>query len=234
MPRNTRHLGVPALALMLAACSSSGPLRVVVDPSLATAEVYDVRGMTNRHWGQSLSFGSFATEKTRVGESWTWTAGLFDVAAGKRVQPYRFVFVGEQGERWQVECRAQTPILRQHGAHGSWELPLGETRLGCALRAPDERVHALAVAGTGLDFRGEAFFEETPITILALHEVPDREGRPRRVPAVLGYELRQGDRVLGSVDLLGHGRVYLARDLAPAERVPVAMTATVLMFLGAA
>jgi hypothetical protein len=226
------RLGIAALALALGACRSSGPLHVVVDPSLADGEVYEVTGFTNRYWGKPLTFGTFATDKTRVGETWAWSGGFFDVGAGKRVQPYRFVFVGEGGERWQVECRAQTPILHLGDADGRWELPLGETRLGCALRDPGETVHPLAVAGSGLEFRGEGRFGDERIEIRGLHEVPGGDGRPHRIPGVLGYELRQGGRVVGSVDLLGHGRVYLARDVAPQLRNPVAMTAAVLLFFG--
>ena len=100
------------------------------------------------------------------------------------------------------------------------------------MRDPGEQVHSLALAGNGFDFRGETEIGGELIEIRALDQVPDRDGRPRRIPGVLGYELRQGERVLGSVDLLGKGSVYLARDLSPALRTPVAMTATVLMFFG--
>jgi hypothetical protein len=204
----------------------------VVDPTLAAGEVYAVSGMTNRYWGQPLTFGGFATKKTRVGETWSWTTGFFGLGGGVRTQPYRLVFVGEQGEEWKVECRARTPILRHANDRGSWEVPLGETRLGCAMRDGEERVHALALAGTGFDFDGEAYFGDEPIEIRGLHQIPGRDGRPRRIPGVLGYELRQEGRVLGSVDLLGKGRVYLARDLPQDLRGPMAMTATVLMFFG--
>jgi hypothetical protein len=228
---------VPQLAIglalvLVAACRSSAPLHVVVDPTVAAGDVYEVQGMRNRHWGQALTFGGFATQRTRVGETWSWTGGLFDLGGGVRTQPYRFVFVDEAGDEWQVECRAKTPILRHSDDHGSWEVPLGETRLGCAMRDSQQRVHQLAVRGTGFDFSGEFDSGAEAIEIRSLHTIPDRDGNPRRFPGVLGYELRRGDRVLSSVDLLGKGRVYLARE-APADlRGRLAMIATVLMFFG--
>jgi hypothetical protein len=235
MTTTLRCLCVAASVFVLAACSSSGPLHVVVDPTLAGGEVYEVSGLTNRYWGKPVSFGGFATKKTRVGESWTWTAGAFvdGVGVGARTNPYRFTFVGESGEEWKVECRARTPIVRHAGEHHETELALGETRLGCAMQDPTgSRVHALALAGNGWDFRGTTDFGGEPIEIRALHGVPGRDGRVRNLPGALGYELRQDGRVLAGVDLLGKGRVYLAREVPPALRTPVAMTATVLMLFG--
>jgi hypothetical protein len=232
MIRIARCLGLAFSVACLAACQSSGPLRVVVDPALAAGDVYEVSGHVNRYWGRPLSFGPFATEKTRVGETWTWTAGLFDVGAGQKVQPYRFVFVAEDGGRWQVECRAKTPILRHDDAddHGHWQVPIGETRLGCQLRDPGADVHSLVVSGSGFDFDGGANFGGEIISIHGLHDVPDRGGRPFRIPGVVGYELSHEGRAVASVDLLGKGRVYFARDVAPELRTPLAATATVLMF----
>ena len=73
MIRIARCLGLAFSVACLAACQSSGPLRVVVDPALAAGDVYEVSGHVNRYWGRPLSFGPFATEKTRVGETWTST-----------------------------------------------------------------------------------------------------------------------------------------------------------------
>src|SRR6185436_13106567 len=163
-----RLLGIAASLVFLGACRTTGPLHVDVDPTLATADVYEVKGLTNRYWGKPVSFGGFSTKKTRVGETWAWTSGTFGVGVGKRTRPYRFTFVGEQGEEWKVECRAKTPILRHADDHGEWEVPLAETKLGCAMQDPTgTRVHALTLAGIG-DFRGTTDFGGAPIEIRSL------------------------------------------------------------------
>lgn len=237
MTKPAHRFGLALALFALAACHSTGPLHVVVDPTLATGDVYEVSGLTNRYWGKPVKFGDFQTRKTRVGETWAWTSGLWHVAGGNlgggvRVQPYRFVFVGEQGAEWQVECRAKTPILRHTGDHHETEVRIGETRLGCAMRDADEQVNALSLTGYGYDFAGTTDFGGEPIAIRVLRELPGRDGRLVHIPGVLGYELRQGGQVTAGVDLLGKGRVYLARE-APAElRDQLAMTATVLMFFG--
>ena len=230
--RSARYLLIGLAVVLVAACRSSAPLRVVVDPTLAAEDVYEVQGMRNRHWGQRLTFGGFATKRTRVGETWSWTAGRFDLGAGVRAQPYRFVFVDEAGAEWQVECRAKTPILRHHDGDGSWEIPLWPTRLGCAVRDSENGVHLLSMRGTGFDFSGEYDAGAEAIEIRSLHTIRDRGGNPRRFPGVLGYELRRGNRVLASVDLLGKGRVYLAREAPPELRGRLATIATALMFFG--
>jgi hypothetical protein len=222
-------LAALAGAIGLAACSTT-PLHVIVDPSLATAEVYEVDGLTNRYWGKPLKFGAFHTEKTRVGETWRWTVGVFSVEGGVKGKPYRFLFVGEGGEVWQVECRSKTPILGRRTRHTETWIDVGETRLGCAMRDPEGTVHSLALHGTGLDFRGETAFGDHAIEIRALHRIPGKDGRSVHIPGALGFELRQDGQVIASVDLLGNGRVYLARELPADLRTPVAMTATVLMF----
>lgn len=226
-------LALLAGGLLLAACSAGPAPVLVVDPALAAGDVYAVSGLTNRYWGKPLRFGSFATRDTRAGESWSWSAGLFDTAAGVRTEPYRFVFVGEGGAEWQVECRARTPILRHSDARRTAEFDLAPTRLGCGMRTADA-VRSLALVGTGLEFDGGADFGSEELTIRGLHELTDREGRPRRIPAVVGYEVRSGDRVVGSVDILGDGRVYLASGLTPEQRDHVAVTAAVLLLFGEA
>ena len=224
------HLGLAASLLVLSACSSSGPLHVAVDPTLAAGDIYDVRGLTNRYWGKPVSFGNFSTKKTRVGETWASTTGSSDYGVGRRTHPLRFTFVGEGGEEWKVECRAKTPILRHADEHGEWEVPLGETRLGCSLQDPTgTRVHALTLAGSG-ELRGTTDVGGAPIEIRSLDTLVGRnEHQTLTLPAAIGYELRQDGRVLAGVDLLGRGRVYFARELPPELRTPVALTATVLM-----
>jgi hypothetical protein len=251
MAKTLRIVACLGVVLCLCACASTPPhgvggsavvapavgdrrvvARAVVDPALAGGEVYEVRGMTNRYWGRPLSFGGFSTRKTRVDTTWTWTNSFFNGGIGEHVHPYRFVFVGEQADEWQVECRAKTPIVRQSDERGSWHEPVGETELGCAMRDPGGRVHVLVLSGDRFDFRGQSVFDGPPIVIRPLHDAPGGQGRWGRVQAVVGYELRQQGQLLGGVDLLGKGRVYLASGLPNELRSPVAMTATVLLFFG--
>jgi hypothetical protein len=230
---------VLAGVLALAACSTSTPVDVVVDPSLEAGESFEVDGLENRYPGRPLVFGPFRTEKTHVG--WTSTrstdAGTpwwqqvpeFQRTAGVTTTPYTFDFAAGSDERWHVACRSTA-------AFRGWrtESPVAsglvgvEARLDCAIRDPQETVHSLAVHGGPRDYVGEASFAADTVVIRTLHELPAADGRVVSVPGVLGFELRHGDRAVAGVDLL-RARVYLARGLAPALRTPVALTAAVLM-----
>ncbi len=227
--RTELRLAVAGAAILSLAACNTVPLEIVVDPALATAEIHHVDGLRNRTWGKPIHFGAFGTRKTSVGSVWTWTAGSFDLSVGQRVKPYRYVFQGEGGLEWQVECRARTPILRHADEHSQWTFPVGETTLGCAMRGADGVVHGLQLAGSAFSMTGASVFGDTTITIRALHALPGRDGRAHSVPFIMGYELRQGERVLGAVDLESR-RVILASDLPVELRNPVALTSTVLLF----
>ena len=97
---NKTQLALATLAVVaLSACSLGPPPKLVLDPALADADVYEVDGLRNRYWGKPLTFGPFHTEKTRVGETWNWSVGLFGRGLGRRTDPYRFYFVDDAGDR---------------------------------------------------------------------------------------------------------------------------------------
>ena len=218
-------------AWSLTACSSAPPPKLVVDPTLANASVFEVDGLKNRHWGKPLTFGPYHTEKTRVGESWTWSVGLFGPQFGARNDPYRFQFVDDTGASYKVECRAKTPMLRRSTRHGEWSFPVGETKLSCAIQDPAGNVGSLALRGYEGDYSGETGFAEIDdFEIGALHQFASESGRKFSLPVAIGYELKQGGKVVAAVDTFSHGRVYLGQDLDPKSRTAAAITLTVLMF----
>lgn len=219
------------VAVFLTGCVATAPPKVVFSPSLANAQVYEVDGLKNRYWGKSLTFGPYHTEKTRVGESWTWSAGMFGTRVGRQTDPYRFHFVDDLGEVYKVECRAKTPILKRSTRHSEWSFPIGETTLSCAVQDPAGNVGSLALHGYAGDYRGETGFADLEdFEIVTVHEFAGENGRSFRLPAAIGYELRRGNQVLAAVDVLGHGLVYLGPELADHERTAAALTLTVLMF----
>lgn len=230
--RSWRAASCLLVAVATAACSAAPPPTLVVDPGLAQGEVLAVQGKSYRTWGDPLTFGKFSTRKTRVGESDQWSAGLFGVGAGERRQPYRFVFVDEAGGESRVECRARTPVVAGRSERASWSVPTGETRLGCVFRDADGSVRSLRLHGTAFELAGDAELRDGALRIGSLHDLVGRDGKPHSIPVVLGYELRQGERVVASVDLQGKGRVLLAPDLDPGLRAEVARVAAALMFFG--
>jgi hypothetical protein len=222
------------LALLGASAGSAALITVVVDPSLVNAEVYDVTG--NPSWRKPIRFGPFSTRQGFSSSrdehlNWGWVDDYFEVSGRTEETRKRYVFVGDQAEEWKVECQSSTPVLHKETAKSSWTIPVGQTQVGCAMKNADGEVHVLALANPAVDLRGAVYFGNDPIEISTLHEILDKNGQPRRLPLPLGFELRQRDRVVGSVDLAGR-RVYLAQGLAPDQRTQVALVSTVLLFFG--
>ncbi len=220
-----------AAAATFSACSSAPPPQLVIHADMNDAAVFEVDGLKNRYWGKRLTFGPYHTEKTRVGETWSWSVGLFGPQFGAHNQPYRFEFVDDAGDRYQVECRAKTPILRRSTKNSEWTFPLGETKLSCAIKDPAGNVASLALHGMAGDYSGETGFAEIEdFQIAALRSFSSAKGRTFSLPTALGYELRQGGKVVATVDTFGQPLVYLARQLEPRQRTAAAITLTVLMF----
>jgi hypothetical protein len=226
----------------LGACSSE-PVRIVRDPALADAETFEVRGVESRSSHTPVTFGNFSTEQMDVGTTqtstreatlWGWTSDMFQVLEGFKYQPYRFVLIDEDGEQWQIECRANTPITIFENEHDSWTHPTGDTLLGCAARDPRGFVSGLELAGNRREFAGYSDFADPPLEIVTLHELAGLDGRSIRVPGVLGYELRQEGSVLATMDLVDDHRLYFARTLPLELRPAVAATLVVLMFFNPA
>lgn len=232
---NTNTLRRTTLALatfaLVTACSAGPPPKLVVDPAMSNAEVFPVTGLKNRYWGKPLTFGPYRTEKTRVGESWSWSAGVFGAGFGKKHDPYRFVFVDAAGNRSKVECRAKTPILRGGGENRQWTLQVGDTQLSCAIQDPDGNVQTVALHGAAGSYRGETGFAGVEdFQISALGRLEGKNGFTMNLPGAFGYELRRGNDVVATVDAFDHGLVYLGPSLAPKERDVAALTLTILMF----
>jgi hypothetical protein len=238
------HIKLLSLSVLagLAACSSE-PVRIVRDPALADAETFEVRGVESRSWSTPVTFGNFSTEQMDVGTRqtstrettlWGWTSDLFQVREGFEYQPYRFVFIDEDGGQWQIECRANTPITIFENDTDSWTHPTGDTLLGCAARDSRGQARGLELSGNRREFTGFSGFAEPPLEIITLHDLAGLDGRSFRIPGVLGYELRQEGSVLATMDLVDEHRLYFARTLPPELRPAVAATMVVLMFFNRA
>lgn len=233
--KNNKMLAFAAATVLtatLTACASAPPPQLVIHPDMNDAAVFAVDGLKNRYWGKRLTFGPYHTEKTRVGETWRWSAGLFGPQFGAQHQPYRFEFVDDAGDRYQVECRAKTPILRHATRSSEWTIPLGETRLSCGIKDPAGNVASIVLHGIAGDFSGETGFAGLDdFEIAALRSFAGADGgRTFSLPSALGYELRQGGKVVATVDTFGRPLVYLAKELEPKQRTAAAITLTVLMF----
>jgi hypothetical protein len=222
------RLGALALAvLLLPACQTA---RMPIPDTLATSERMPVSGRQGLQVNQSLRFGPFEAHGVR--RSWTRgrDRGATTVATQhERRQEYRFTLREAGEDHWFVACHAAALTVSidilsvdfrptdesavycnlqlLSDPSTSWTLDLRETRdrpLSGTLSGGGER---LAVSGT------------------------NRVDRALAMDATTGYEFRDADGVIGAVEVLNRGAVWLSGDLGAERRRTLAAASAALLLL---
>lgn len=225
---------IPALASALLAVLALGactPAAMRLDPSFARQHpAMTVEGRQGWQIGQTLRYGAYRTGEVRRG----WTVSY-------RI-PFVLRFQGS-GERFAFEQydaadrRADVFLVGRLADH---ELPLLDDFF--ALSVVDEEalsgsivtetgVWDLLVYRPGGDIRGgraEGFVRGGG-SVVTIHEVTEFADSPLPSDTPLGYEFRIGDSVVGAVEVIDDGRVWLDESLDPERRLVLAAVASALL-----
>jgi hypothetical protein len=216
-----------SVALMVAGCQTA---RMPLPDGLAAAERMPVSGRQGIRPGTRLRFGSF--EANPVTRSWVRgrERGRGPTAMEReRTETYRFTLREDGAETWFVACRASLRSVRFD--LGPIQVhPSDQSALYCNLQSmADERIAwelelaerhgrplagTLALAATRLDVVGTA-----------------RVAGALSMGLTTGYEIRAGDEVLGAVEVINSGAIWLRHDLDPVRRPLLAATAAALLLL---
>jgi hypothetical protein len=218
---------VAITALIAPGCQAA---RMPLPEGLATAERLPVSGRQGLRPGTRLRFGSF--EAHPVTRSWTRgrERGAIPTATEReRTQTYRFTLREDGAERWFVACRASLRSVR-FDVGPILVNPSDESALYCNLQAAgDERIaweleleerHGRPLAGT-------LALAPTRLNIVGTARV--ESALPMGLTT--GYEIRVGDDVLGAVEVINGGAIWLRHDLDPGRRQLLAATAAALLLL---
>lgn len=231
---STRHppvLALLTLVWLLGACAPTAlPAATMrLDPALADVDAQPVFGRQGWQPGQILRFGPYLTEP--VTRSWTLS---YDI-------PFIVRFQGAQ----------QKVGFRQLDAGGRWadvflvdtlhddELPLArdlfltvldETSLVGNVVLPDGTWDLLVYAPEdSLAPRSATGFIRRDDVVIDLRQVRAYSGSALPPDAPLGYEFVREGRVVGAVELIGDGRVWLASALDDTTRLVLASAASSLL-----
>ena len=214
------------LSFLLGGCSVA---TMQVDPSLAArAEPMSVTGNNPRLWNRPLAFGAFRTEQVAEGGEWRWAVPLLGGEAGIAWQNYRLVLTDGQ-QRMQAVCRTRRVFFERDGL--SVDPALGRLPvLQCALRPEDggdpwvmtlRRTPSMKFAGT-LGREGGGVTMQIESKHRAEGAIVD-SGDP------LGYSIAADGTVVGAVETINRGRVWIDPAMSERDRIRAAAVAAALL-----
>jgi hypothetical protein len=173
-------------------------------------------------WNRPIGFGPFQSSEVREGMNWGFSIPLLGIDASYRSQPYRLVLESPSGPI-QVECVTRSMELSRSGF--AVDPALGRMPvLGCGFRAGDDE-WTMGLFDRTPGRRGE-IGGENPWTI---RSVLVTEGSPISSSEPLGYEILRGGEVIGAVEVINRGRVWMVPSLDPGDQQRVAAAAAALL-----
>jgi hypothetical protein len=210
------------LVLTILTSTACTVARMQVAPSLASATPMDVTGSNPRVWNRPIGFGPFQSSEVQEGMKWGFSIPLLGIDASYRSQPYRLVLQSPSGPI-QAECVTRSAELSRSGF--ALDPTLGRMPvLGCGFRSGDDE-WTMGLLEQAPGRRGE-IRGDTPWTI---RSVLVSERSPISSSEPLGYEiLRDGD-VIGAVEVINRGRVWMAPSLEGRDQQRLAAAAAALL-----
>lgn len=228
------HIAAPARAiapivvlvtLSLGGCQAA---RMPVPEPLAGAERMSVSGRQGFRLSPRLRFGVY--EAQSIQRSWTRgrDRGATPVAThSERTQTYRFTLHEGEVARWFVACRAAVQSLRIDLRVVDMH-PDDKSALYCNLQSTADRLTAweLELAERhGRPLAGTLTLGPSRLDVMGT----DRVAGALSMGATTGYEIRSEGDVVGAVEVINRGAVWLRPDLDPERRSVLAAVATALL-----
>lgn len=237
MPAHFLRRSAPAaLLLLVAACQVA---RAPVPEPLQSAERMPVKGRQGWKVGQRLQWGSYATDEvkrssTRGGDGAYGSVGGPTYTNSRRDQIYSFVQHDAGAAPVQASCRAR---LRQQAVESRVvDVQLGDaSSLECRLVPDADTLLAWTVTlaeQREVPLAGPiARVSDSERAVYQVRGVNRLEGVRVASGTTTGYELLQGGRVVGMVDVTSGGAVILSPSLPDGARRVLAATASALLLL---
>ncbi|HKE95120.1 MAG TPA: hypothetical protein VKB34_12480 [Povalibacter sp.] len=229
MPR-IRFTGLAAIFLLLTGCQTA---RMQVDPSLANVPPIPVERTSLRKWNDPVRFGQWHT--TSVEEGWIQgkSLELRDASKEKEIltyskltQPYHFVMPTLSGAI-DGQCFARAKTLSREGLEVDVAALRSIPPLRCTYTGAGEGALELQTRRTlkgGL--AGEMLSGGDRWQVDSIFRI---EGASFDSGDTVGYEIRRSSELIGAVEVINHGRVWISPALTQPEQDRVAAIATALL-----
>jgi hypothetical protein len=210
-------LTFPLALLLLSACTTAH-----IDlPSGAMT----VEGSNPRIWNRPIAFGPYRTAWVDEGTRRSWLADLNLVSFGRADQAYHLA-LGDTA----IDCHTREFVIGRNGFN--FDPTLGRSPLlVCGFDEAGART-TLLLSKTGRaepSLRGEirsVGADGPPLTVSSIHRAA---GSVIGSPEPFGYEIRSGERVVGIVETVNRGRVWIDPELDRAEQDKLAAAAAALL-----
>ena len=203
------------LFLLAAACTTA---QMPVAEPLTAITPFDVEGANPRVWNRPLRFGPFNTVKVDEGVTFSASERVRRLEAGLKFQTYRFgVSSGEDPVN--AECSTIAASLSRKGL--SVDPSFGKIpTLVCSFRGNSTGEGTLWLETTATNKEeGDVDYPDGSVSVRSVHQLGAR----------FGYELRKRDRVIGAVETINRGRVWIDPSLSEKDQARVAAIATALL-----
>ncbi len=223
---------VGSLLLLLGACQS--PDMALSDQRLSQRPAWRVSGRQGFLFRQRLTFGNYATSKVKRGWTRSYNIPFFLHFQGAR-QRLSFTQFGEDSSVAEVMAVSkfqskELPILRDFFRIA---LDYENSFAGVIIPSADSSQHweFLMHSVSGALFREVGGFArnavDSPITISPVTRF--NKANSWSSPGVLGYEFIQEGKVLGAVELINRGKVWIQPDLDPRQQLIVSSLCSALL-----
>lgn len=218
----------------LAAALGCTPARMALAPGLEREAALEVTGRNTFKFGEEFAFGPWSVVEVHRGWKTSSAWSLFGLGADSVEQPYEFV-VAKGGAR--LQAQATTNARRKELSVMLVGLPMDlavEDQASLAVSwapagsANKEQAIRLYVRGPTrgplhglLDLPGAAQVEVRGTNAL--------QGSPFPLGETSGYTFERQGQVVGFVEVINSGRVWLSPALTAAEREALAVAAAALL-----
>lgn len=200
---------VAASPLALAACAAA---RARLDPGLAaSAEEWRVAGANPRRWNAPLAVGPYRTGAVRDAGTIGWSVQIQRLGVESTHRPYAFAVSGP-GDAVDVECHERGfQAFHASGVQVDLRSARGRPVLACAFRS-GARTWTLSLRATGAAqpaYAGE--LRDDAGAAFPIRSVHLLEGSPVPLGSPAGYEVEGNGAKIALIEVVGPGRVLVAR-----------------------
>lgn len=227
-PRSTLLLLALVATAALALSTACASARARVDPALAaSSDEWSVTGANPRRWDAPLAVGPYRTGAVRDAGTIGWSLRIQSLGVESTHRPYAFAVSGPGGPV-DAECHERAFLASASGVQLDVRGARGAPVLACAFRSR-ERTWTLSLRATGAAlpaYAGE-LRDEAGLSY-AIRSVHVLEGSPLPLGSPAGYEVEGNGAKVAHVEIVGPGRVLVARGAADASALASASAALLL------